>query len=244
MSYYSSQPDAMYEEPEMDSLFDSDESMYDSDEGLDDNFLRRGLNFRPVRPVLGGRMPTTPPRPYSRPGVISTPAGNAEVKLPTDLVDMAKFRELEQKVLQNNKAILVNSNAIGALNSNTKKMEVAIGRQTRAIANIGKQIDGLKQGQMFAAILPPKIQEINFTAAPGAGSNKVESTKVDMLTSLLPMMVSGGFGGSTTSTGTNSNNNMMLPLLLLATRDGGLSGTGGNNDSTLILVMAMMMMNK
>jgi hypothetical protein len=186
---------------------------------------------------------------YRGQGTIQTPAGDAKVNLPPDLVSKKEFKELEAKVLANNKAILKNGKAIEVLNGNTKRLDAGLVAQGKTVSGLQKNVSGIQQGQMFSALLPPKLTQVTITSDVTGASTaapktaEISSSKTDTLTSLLPLMISGGMGGASGSGGSN-NMNMMLPMILLL-NDKNNTNTGGNNnnDNTMLMVVMMMMMN-
>ncbi len=241
-SYYSDSDDSYYS--------DSDDS-YQSDS---DESRRRG-GVRNARGVRGRPMSPGFHRPYRGTGQIDTPAGKAKVNLPDDLVRQGEFRELEKKVLANNKAILDNSKAIGVLNSNTKRLDDGLARLGKSLDENTKKIGGIQQGQMFSALMPPKLTEVTFNKSVFDATkdvsdtnpkvDTVKSAKFDMMTTLLPLMVSGGMGGSSSSSSSKDGNNnmgMMLPMILLMNNNN--SGSSGSSDNTMMILVMMMMMNK
>lgn len=215
-----------------------DEEAYEDDayDLGESNLLSRVRQIPRVVASLMGRVPTTP---YRGNAILNTPAGPANVEMPPDLVSKREFKALEEKVLANNRAILVAGKAIGGINLNTKKLEQ--GFLKNASLN-RKKFQAIQQGQMFSALLPPKLTSLTTSAGSAPGKQTVTATEYDLMTTLLPMIVSGGIGGGSGKGDGSSNMNMMLPLILIMNDKDKASNTG--TDNTLLMVMMMMMMNK
>lgn len=245
----------------MDAYDDSYDDSYDDDyddysESEDDYSERRrtggrGRRTRPAQGARGSRMNRTSVNRYSGKATINTPAGKAQVALPPDLVTKKELKELEAKVLANNKAILKNGKAISVLNINTKRLDDGLAAHNRSAEGIKKTISGIQQGQMFSALLPPKLEKIKVYGGAAAIETipkdeaaaidvKVKSSSFDSLNTLLPLMISGGMSGGTGSSNNNSMN-MMLPLVLLMNDKK--EESDDKNDNTMLLVVMMMMMN-
>ncbi len=216
------------------------------DYGENDTDSDERLFQRPFGGVLGRPFKKLLPGPRPGPGTIQTPAGSASVKLPDNLATKQELRALEERVLANNKAILVNGKAINRINENMKKMDASVNRR---INEQRKTIDSLKQAQMFSLLLPPKLEEIKATVSldgNGVSTSKVTESRFNMTSALLPALMTGSFGsgmggGSGSSSGSSD---MMLPMILLAS-SGGFGGSGGSSDnSAMMLALVMMMGNK
>lgn len=264
-----------YDDSYLDTDFEDYDDDYDDyeddyDDDYEDNFdedyeddlsekrrrwsLFKGRSKRKnARGARGRRFGKGRKSPYRGKGIIRTPAGSAKVSLPRNLATQQQLAALEKKVLANNKAILGNGKAINTLNSSTKRLDSGLISQAKKTDGIGKKISGIQQGQLFSAILPPKLTEVTINKETGEGAvgsiddsktqtASIKSAKFDTMSSLLPALMSGGLGG-TSSGGKNDQMNMMLPLVLLMTQNNNNSG-GSNDNTTLLLVLAMTMMNK
>lgn len=262
MSYESTYDDSVLYDSYDDSYEDSNDDSYDDDypDDYDDySERRRGGIFggrrraQNAQPARGGRMGRTNQGAYRGQGTIETPAGKAKVNLPPDLVSKKEFKELEAKVLANNKAILKNGKAIEVLNGNTKRLDAGLAAQGKTVSGLQKNISGIQQGQMFSALLPPKLEKVkvygggtaDITTIPKDEANaidvKVKSSSFDTLNTLLPLMFSGSMGGGSGSLGSNNNMNMMLPMVLILTNKD--NDDDKKDDNTMLLVAMMMMMN-
>lgn len=237
-----------------DGYDDSYDDSYDDDYSEDDDDYserRKGRKGRTRRAqgARGTRMNRVNTNRYGGKGTITTPAGKAKVNLPPDLVTKKELKALEAKVLANNKAILKNGQAIGVLNTNTKRLDDGLSAQNRSNEGLKKSISGIQQGQLFGALLPPKLEKVKIygdAAIPeipageaAAIDVKVKSSSFDSLTTLLPIMMSGGMSGGTGSGGNNMN--MMLPMVLLLSQKD--KDSDNKDDNTMLLVVMMMMMN-
>ncbi len=225
---------------------DFDDEAYDLGEA---SLLSRARQIPRLAMGLMGRIPTTP---YRGSATIDTPAGRANVAMPSDLVSKKEFQALEARVLANNRAILGTGKVVSGLSVSTKKLEINAAR-TR------KKFQGLQQGQLFSALLPPKLTSLTISEEKDKNGNPivarsaavskdnpetltVQSAKFDLMTTLLPMIASGAIGGSTDGGGSSSMS-MMLPLILIM-NDKDKGSNDKDDNSTLLLVMMMMMMGK
>jgi hypothetical protein len=233
-----------YDDDIEDALFENDDDAYDDDayddDAYDDDALgendddaserRKGRRrTRDARGAKGRRMRPGQTKPYRGTATMNTPAGQAKVKLPPDLVSKKEFKALEAKVVAINDGNIKNGKAIDVLNGNTKKLEA---RLDKMAADNKKQFEGIRQGQMMGAFIQPSLT--SFTPAGSTTPTTVASSSFDSSSAMLPMLFSsmGSGGGS---------NDMMMPMMMMAMNQGGGSG---NDNSMMFMMMAMMMGNK
>ncbi len=241
MNHYSFESDVNWyqEEPEEAYYVESDDEYNDYDNDFFGEASATVRGFRGVKPptaakpkgVVGVPMKPAPPPAYRGSGVVNTPAGQAKVNLPPDLVSQKEFKALEEKVLANNKAILANGKAINALTQNTKSLELAYSRNS---ANVQKKFAAIQQGQMISAFLQPKLTKLKFQ---GETERTVETSAFDSTSALLPMLLMGGFGGDKDGDSGSGMNNMMLPLMMIALND---KDNSGSDNTMMFLALTMM----
>lgn len=232
-----------------------DEDPYDSDPFELVESSPVASSFRIPNIAMRRAMKPTRLVPYKGSATLDTPAGRADVALPSDLVSKSEFKALEARVLANNRAILGSGRALGTLGVNTKKLDQGL-RNNAALSK--KKFAAIQQGQMLSALLPPKLTSFKVTEIKDRNGNivldsdsdratrvlekddnlTIANAKFDLMSTLLPMIASGGMGGAAES----GSNNMMMPFLLMAMKD---EKDGSDKDSLAnILPFMLMFMNK
>lgn len=235
-SYYDEDVEDAYMETDDDAYDAYDDDAYDDDAYDDDAYdddaserRKKSNRTNTARGAKGKHMKPGLARPYRGSATMNTPAGQAKVKLPSDLVSKKEFKALEVRVVANNEAIIKNGKAIDVLNANTKKLEQRLDKMTAANK---KQFSSINQGLMMSALIQPSLT--SFTPQGGA-EVKVSNSAFDSTSALLPMLFSGGMGGG------GGSNDMMLPMMMIALQG---QGSSSNDNSGLFIAMAMMMGNK
>jgi hypothetical protein len=224
-----------YDEDLDEAYFESDDDSYDAydddaygESDDDSSEARASKKVRKAQGAKGRPMKKSQPQAYKGAATINTPAGQAKVNLPPDLVSKKEFKELEAKVIAINEANLKNGKAIDVLSDNTKKLEQ---RLEKLGADTKKQFGAISQGQMMSAFIPPTLK--SFKSQGDATETTVVSSSFDMTNAMLPMLLSGGMSGS------SGSNDMMMPMMIMAMNQG-----SSNDNSMMFLMMAMMMGNK
>ncbi len=182
---------------------------------------RRPIPIRPMHQIV--------PVPYRGAATLDTPAGQAQVQLPSNLVHKGEYQHLQKQVKADNQALIAAGSELGVQGEQLQAIEQAL---AAFMARTNKRFDALRQSSLISGLIQPNLTEIKDDKG---NVIKVKSSSFDLTSSLLPALLSGGFSEGSGGAG----NDMMLPLLLLTT--GGLGDSGDKSDSgiSLPLILAL-----
>lgn len=200
--------------------YDDEAEDIDDTEGIFDVIgagLTGGLSLLPkaAKALGAGRRPRTASgRGYSsgirgRSGAtLRTPAGNASIRFPANMVTKEELNKALAKVGED---IKKNASAIVSTN---KKIDAATVSQVNGFRKIEGKLDGIRQNNMMQSMMSmmmqPELESITFEKAPTAGT-AAKVTNSDYETNLLPMVM-GMMGGSG---GKDSDSMMMMAMAMM-----------------------------